>query len=144
MRAVEVCLGTGKTFTEQRLSTKKLRPFPIIKVALNLPRPELFERINRRVDLMMEEGLLEEVKGLIGYKDLNSLKTVGYKEIFAFLDGKISLEQAITDIKTNTRRYAKRQIGWFKKDKEFQWFSPNDVKDIIRLIDNELNSSHHG
>ena len=144
MRAVEVCLGTGKTFTEQRLSIKKSRPFPIIKIALNLPRPELFDRINRRVDLMMEEGLLEEVKGLIDYKDLNSLKTVGYKEIFAFLDGKISLEQAITDIKTNTRRYAKRQIGWFKKDKEFQWYSPDDVRNIIALIDSELNSFHHG
>ena len=94
--------------------------------------------------MMIEEGLLEEVKGLIGYKGLNSLKTVGYKEIFAFLDGKISLEQAITDIKTNTRRYAKRQIGWFKKDKEFQWFSPNEVQDIIKLIDNALNVSHHG
>lgn len=144
MRALEVCLGTGKTFTEQRLFQKKPRAFPILKIALNLPRPELFARINRRVDQMMDMGLLEEAKKFYKYRELNSLKTVGYKEIFAFIEEKISLEQAVADIKTNTRRYAKRQIGWFKKDKEFQWFSPLETQEIIDLITNNLRELHNG
>lgn len=144
MRAVEVCMGTGKTYTAQRLSQKKPRPFPIIKIALNLPREELFMRINKRVDNMMEMGLLEEAKSLYKYRNLNSLKTVGYKELFAFMDGKITLEQAVEDIKTNTRRYAKRQIGWFKKDAEFQWFSPFEFKPIIEMINQKLNIVNDG
>ena len=140
MRALEVCLGTGRTYTEQRLSIKQPRPFPILKIALNLPRPELFGRINERVDQMMDMGLLDEAKQFYKYRHLNSLKTVGYKELFAFLDDEISLDQAVTDIKTNTRRYAKRQIGWFKKDTEFQWFSPNETQEIIELIDSKINT----
>ncbi len=134
LRALEVCLTTGKTFTEQRTAIKRERDFNIIKIALNLPRIELFERINRRVDLMMKEGLLDEVKSVYPYKDLNSLKTVGYKEIFDFLDNKISLDDAVEKIKTNTRRYAKRQIMWFKKDIEYRWFQPNELQEMINFI----------
>ncbi|MBN2745789.1 MAG: tRNA (adenosine(37)-N6)-dimethylallyltransferase MiaA [Bacteroidales bacterium] len=134
LRALEVCLTTGKTFTEQRTAIKKERDFNIIKIALNLPRTELFDRINRRVDLMMKEGLLEEVRSVYPFKDLNSLKTVGYKELFDYLNGQVELEDAIEKIKTNTRRYAKRQIMWFKKDLDYKWFNPNDIEYIIEYI----------
>ncbi len=137
MRALEVCLGTGKTYTSLRVSDKKSRPFTIIKIALNLPREELFGKIASRVDQMIESGLVEEVKSMLPFRSLNSLNTVGYKEIFSFIDGKTSLEQSIEDIKTNTRRYAKRQITWFKKDEEFKWFSPNDFDEIISYIQNQ-------
>lgn len=140
LRALEVCLATGKTYSEQRTASKKDRDFNIIKIALNLPREKLFSRINSRVDKMIESGLIDEVKKLQPFQMLNSLNTVGYKEIFEYLDQKITLDQAIEKIKTNTRRYAKRQITWFKKDTDFHWFNPNQLGEAIELIDK--NSGH--
>ncbi|OIO99885.1 MAG: tRNA (adenosine(37)-N6)-dimethylallyltransferase MiaA [Bacteroidetes bacterium CG2_30_33_31] len=141
LRALEVIKATGKTYSQQRKSTKKQRPFKILKIALNLERAELFERINSRVDSMMENGLLAEAKEYYQYRNLNSLNTVGYKELFSFFDSNISLSRAIEDIKTNTRRYAKRQITWFKKDLDFQWFSPYDHEKIIQLIDSKFDEN---
>jgi tRNA dimethylallyltransferase len=99
-----------------------------------MPREQLYERINLRVDQMMASGLLEEVKAVDAYRDHNALKTVGYRELFPFLDGEISLEEAIEKIKVNSRRYAKRQITWFKRDKEIKWFEPHRKKEIIQYI----------
>ncbi len=120
-RALEVCLATGKTYSSQRTNKKKSRPFAIRKLVLNMERELLYERINRRVDLMMEAGLLDEVKSHLPFRELNALKTVGYTELFRYLDGAISLEQAVTDIKTNSRRYSKRQVTWFKRYDDFEW-----------------------
>jgi tRNA dimethylallyltransferase len=120
-RALEVCLATGKTYSSQRTNKKKSRPFKIQKLVLNMERELLYERINKRVDLMMEAGLLDEVKSLLAFRELNALKTVGYTELFRYLDGDISLEQAVTDIKTNSRRYSKRQVTWFKRYDDFEW-----------------------
>lgn len=116
MRALEVCLQTGRPYSQFLHGARTARGFHVAKFYLNRPRPVLFDRINRRVDGMMDEGLLNEVKGLYPYKGLNALNTVGYKELFDCLDGKCSLEQAVADIKTHTRRYAKRQLTWFKRD----------------------------
>ncbi len=140
MRALEVCLATGKTYTELRKSTRKKRDFEILKIALNLHREKLFERINRRVDKMMEAGLEAEARRFYPYRHLNALNTVGYKELFEYFDGKTSLERAVENIKTNTRRYAKRQITWFKKDPEFQWFSPFDTEKILETINKKIES----
>jgi len=118
MRALEVSLQTGKTYSSQLHKKQVERDFQIIKKYLNRPREELFDRINRRVDKMMADGLLEEARGLYPYRDLNALNTVGYKELFDYFDGKCTLEQAVTDIKTHTRRYAKRQLTWFKREYE--------------------------
>ena len=134
LRALEVIKETGKTFTELRKNSKKLRPFEIQKFCLNRDREELFEHISIRVDKMMEEGLLNEVKSQIRNRHLNALNTVGYKEIFSYLDGKISLEQAITDLKTNTRRYAKRQLTWFKRDDSYTWINPNQMDEVLKSI----------
>ncbi len=120
-RALEVCLSTGKTYSSQRSNKRKSRPFKIRKLVLNMERQKLYERINKRVDIMMEQGLLDEVKSLLPYRALNALKTVGYTELFRYLDNEISLEQAVTDIKTNSRRYSKRQVTWFKRYDDFEW-----------------------
>ena len=120
-RALEVCIQTGKTYSSQRSEKKQVRDFEIEKIVLNMPREILYDRINKRVDIMIEEGLIDEVKALIPYKDLNALNTVGYKELFQHFNNEISLEQAITDIKTHSRRYAKRQITWFKRYEDFNW-----------------------
>ena len=116
IRAVEVSLQMGQPYSDFMQQTRRQRDFDIRKICLVRPRAELFDRINRRVDQMMENGLLDEVRSLYPYKHLNSLNTVGYKELFDFIDGKLSLEQAVTDIKTHTRRYAKRQMTWFKRN----------------------------
>lgn len=134
MRALEVCLATSIPYSQQRTNKKAERPFKIIKLVLNTDRSELNERINARVDQMLENGLVEEAKVLYPFKDLNALNTVGYKELFAYFDGKISLEQAIIDIKTNSRRYAKRQVTWFKRDPQFRWITPQDLPLIISEI----------
>jgi len=128
MRALEVYLTTGIKYSELRKNTSKKRNFNIVKIGLNRERDELFERINQRVDEMFEQGLLEEAKKYYPLRHLNALNTVGYKELFEYFDGTISLEHAIENIKTNTRRYAKRQLTWFKKDKELKWFHPDDEK----------------
>jgi len=134
LRAVEVCLQTGSTYTALRKNTNKPRPFKMIKVGLNTERDILFDRIAERVDRMMEKGLLEEVKQLLPYRDHNALNTVGYKELIAHLDGAVSLELAVEKIKTNTRRYAKRQLTWFKRDEEIRWFEPTDLSGVIEWI----------
>jgi tRNA dimethylallyltransferase len=134
LRALEVCITTGKKFSEQRLNNLKKRDFNIIKIALNLPRPLLFSRIEMRVDQMIANGLVDEVKSLLPYRHLNALNTVGYKEIFQYLDSNIALDQAVTNIKTNTRRYAKRQLTWFNRTDEYTWFEPTQLAEISEYI----------
>ena len=137
LRALEVCLSTGKTYTSLRQNAAKSREFEIIKIGLDRPREELFDVIEQRVDSMIEKGLVDEVKGLEEFKHLNALNTVGYKEIFNYLDGIWTLDLAIEKIKTHTRRYAKRQLTWFKKDQDFKWFHPDEVDEIIAHINLE-------
>lgn len=138
IRALEVYESSGKTFSSLRTRNKKDRPFNIIKIGLNMDREELYQRINTRVDIMINEGLVEEVKKLVKFKHLNALNTVGYTEIFEFLNGNLSLEDAISKIKQNTRRFAKRQLTWFKKSTDIAWFNPNQFDEIIVF----LNSIH--
>ncbi len=135
LRALEVCLMTGKPYSSFRIRNIKPRNFNIIKIGLDRPRPELFERIEKRVDQMIASGLVEEVKSLAKFRNLNSLNTVGYKEIFYYLDGNCSLTEAINKIKINTRRYAKRQLTWFKKDNAITWFHPDEIGKIIDFIE---------
>ena len=134
MRAIEVCITTGKTYSSLRLNEVKPRDFDIIKIGLNRDRQELFDRINNRVDIMIKNGLEGEARNLFPFRELNALKTVGYKELFEHFENKISLEQAITNIKTNTRRYAKRQLTWFKNDDLIKWFHPNETEKIVQII----------
>ena len=134
MRAIEVCITTGKTYSSLRLNEVKQRDFDIIKIGLNRDRQELFDRINNRVDIMIKNGLEGEARNLFPFRELNALKTVGYKELFEHFENKISLEQAITNIKTNTRRYAKRQLTWFKNDDLIKWFHPNETEKIVQII----------
>jgi tRNA dimethylallyltransferase len=134
MRALEVFKATGRSITVFRKGEKAQRNFNIIKTGLELPKEKLHHNISARVNKMMEHGLMEEVSSLIPYQNLNALQTVGYKELFEFLNGKTSLPVAVEAIKKNTRHYAKRQMTWFRKDKEYFWFEPNDVKNIIRYI----------
>ena len=121
LRAVEVCLLSGRPFSSFKLAAPKKRSFEIEKIGLCRPRDVLYDRINQRVDKMMEDGLVDEVRSLAEYRDTTALRTVGYSEIFSYLDGKCSLEQAVADIKTNTRHYAKRQMTWWKRDKDVRW-----------------------
>jgi tRNA dimethylallyltransferase len=137
MRALEVVQSTGKSLLAFHTNQKKKRDFKIIKIGLEIARPQLIERINKRVDDMMQDGLLEEVSSLLPFKSLNALQTVGYQEIFAHLQEKISLTEAIEQIKINTRQYAKRQITWFKKDEAVQWCSP-DFEDVIAKVKKQL------
>jgi tRNA dimethylallyltransferase len=138
MRALEVCIDTGKTFTELRLNQPKQREFNMLKIAINLPRELLFKRIETRVDAMIKSGLIDEARRFYSEKESTALKTVGYRELFEYFDGKIMLEQAITDIKTNTRRYAKRQLTWLKRDQDYYWFAPDSIEEIIELIKDRL------
>jgi tRNA dimethylallyltransferase len=130
MRALEVIESTGHSILYFRKGKKETRDFNIIKTALELPKEELHRNINTRTDKMIEAGLVEEVKNLLPYKNLNALQTVGYSEIFDYLDHKITLEKAIEQIKTNTRQYAKRQMTWFKKDKEINWIERSRIKEL--------------
>ena len=134
VHALEICTMTGKTYTSFRKKERRERPFRIIKIGLNRPREELYERINRRVDEMMERGLLEEAKRLYPLRGLNALNTVGYKELFDYFDGRWSLEEAVERIKGNTRRYARKQLTWYKKDELIKWFHPDQKEEIIRYI----------
>lgn len=134
LRAIEICLLTGATYTSLRKNAAKARPFKIIKIGLNTEREKLFRTVGERVDTMMEKGLLDEVKSLIPYREHNAMNTVGYKELFAYLDGETTLEQAIEKIKTNTRRYAKRQLTWFNRDQEISWFEPDDFDGVIKYL----------
>ena len=126
IHALEICHQTGKTYTSFRTNTRKERPFNIVKIGLTRPREELYERINRRVDQMMEDGLLEEARAMYPLRHLNALNTVGYKELFCYFDGTWTLPEAVERIKGNTRRYCRKQLTWFKRDPEIHWFSPDD------------------
>ncbi|HZJ73259.1 MAG TPA: tRNA (adenosine(37)-N6)-dimethylallyltransferase MiaA [Perlabentimonas sp.] len=134
LKAVEICLQTGKTYSSFCTNPQKERPFKTIKVGLNRPRNELYMRINARVDQMVNDGLMEEAKSLYPHRHHNALKTVGYREFFEFFDGKISQEKAVELIKRNSRHYAKRQLTWWAKDKEIEWFRPDEIVAIINYI----------
>ena len=133
IRALEVFESSGKPFSSYRQATVNKRPFNIIKLALNLPREVLYNRINHRVDLMVQQGLLAEVEALLPSRHLNALNTVGYAELFDYFDGKTSLEKAIEMIKQNTRRFAKRQLTWFRKDNAFHWFQASDANVLDQM-----------
>ena len=133
-RAVEVCYQTGLTYTSFRKNTVKQRDFKIIKVALLWERNELISRINLRVENMVKEGLLEEAKSMCPKRHLNSLNTVGYKELFEYFDGKVSLNEAIENIKINTRQYAKRQMTWLRKNNDYKWFTVDEQEDMLKYI----------
>ena len=141
VHALEICTMTGKTYTSFRKKRSREsgvwsqeRPFRIIKIGLNLPREELYARINARVDKMMAEGLLEEARQMYPQRDQNALNTVGYKELFDYFDGRWSLEEAVERIKGNTRRYARKQLTWYKKDPQIRWFHPDEKEQIISYI----------
>lgn len=132
LRAMEVCLQTGKPFSSFRLKEQKQRPFKILKIGLNRDRAELYDRINQRVDKMIEDGLVEEARSVYQYRGIYALKTVGYKELFEYFDGIISLDRAVELIKQNSRHYARRQLTWFRRDKEIIWFHPKQKEEIIK------------
>ena len=134
IHALEICYQTGKTYTSFRKQTKKERPFNIIKIGLNRDREELYGRINQRVDDMMAQGLLDEVRAMAPYREVNALNTVGYKELFDYMDGRWPLEEAIERIKGNTRRYARKQLTWYKRDENIRWFHPDQQQDILNYI----------
>lgn len=138
IHALEICYMTGKTYTSFRTGNKKQRPFNIIKIGLNRDREELYDRINKRVDIMIEDGLIDEVKSVYQYKNLNSLNTVGYKEIIQYLDGNCTLDFAIDKIKQNSRIYSRKQMTWFKRDSEIKWFHPDKEEDIIGYIESKI------
>lgn len=138
IHALEICYMTGKTYTSFRTQSIKERPFRIIKIGLTREREELYDRINRRVDEMMKEGLLKEAKDVYNYKHLNSLNTVGYKEMFQYLDGEWPLDFAIEKIKQNSRIYSRKQMTWFKRDTEIVWFHPNQKEEIMNHINKLL------
>ena len=137
MHALEICYMTGKPYSSFRRKEKKERPFNIIKVGLRREREELYDRINRRVDAMIEQGLVEEAKGFMNLKEHNSLNTVGYKEIFKYLDNEWTLPFAIEKIKQNTRIYSRKQTTWYRKDEDIEWFHPNDIGRIIQYIESK-------
>ncbi|RKS50749.1 tRNA dimethylallyltransferase [Gillisia mitskevichiae] len=136
IRALEVCIGSGNTFTSYLNQPKPIRNFKTISIGLSADREEIYERINRRVDIMMDEGLLEEAQTLYPKRRLNALNTVGYKELFSFFEGRIDLETAVEQIKMNSRRYAKRQLTWFRKNENTTWFNYktpfSDIEDFIK------------
>ena len=134
LRALEIFQETGKKLSSFKSNTIKKRPFEIIKIGLNINRKMLYDQINQRVDMMIEDGLIEEVRSLLKFQNINALKTVGYQEVFEYLNGQCTLQDAVRNIKKNTRRFAKRQLTWFKKDREIKWFEPHDLTKIERLI----------
>ena len=136
MRALEVCITSGRPYSEQRHGTTAERSFNIVKIGVDMPRDILYDRINRRVDMMIADGLVEEARTMLPKRELNALQTVGYREMFDYFDGKITLDEAIELIKRNSRRYAKRQMTWFRRDTEIGWFAPDKLNDIIEHIDN--------
>lgn len=137
IHALEICYMTGKTYTSFRTGNRKQRPFDIIKIGLCRDREELYDRINKRVDIMINDGLVNEVKSVYQYKDLNSLNTVGYKEIIQYLEGNCTLEFAIEKIKQNSRIYSRKQMTWFKRDNEIIWFHPDREDEIMEYIEAE-------
>ena len=138
IHALEICYMTGKTYTSFRTGNKKQRSFDIIKIGLCRDREELYERINKRVDIMIKEGLVDEVKSVYEYRNLNSLNTVGYKEIIQYLEGNCTLEFAIEKIKQNSRIYSRKQMTWFKRDNDITWFHPDKEEEIMEFIESKL------
>jgi len=138
LKALEVCIQTGKTYSSFRLNTDKQRDFKILKIGLERNRDELYTRINQRVDNMIENGLIEEAKSFLKDKSLNSLNTVGYKELFPAFENQYSIETAIELIKRNSRRFAKRQMTWFKRDTDINWFHPEDKENILEFIKTKI------
>lgn len=134
MRALEVCLQTHMPYSRQRTGERRPRPFEIVKIGIDLPRNVLYDRINRRVDRMLADGLEAEARALYPYRELNALKTVGYREFFDYFDGRIGYDEAVELIKRNSRRYAKRQLTWFRRDSEIRWFAPDDDAAIIAYV----------
>ncbi len=134
IHALEICHQTGRTYTSFRTQEKKARPFRIVKIGLNRQREELYDRINARVDSMMAEGLLKEAEGLYAERSLNALNTVGYKELFDYMEGRWPIEEAVERMKGNTRRYARKQLTWFKRDEAVRWFHPEDREGVIDYI----------
>lgn len=154
VRALEVCLSTGKPFSsfhkkqetrnkiqEARNKEQEVRNFKIVKIALERPREELYDRINRRMDLMLEAGLVDEAKSVIEFREHNALQTVGYKEVYEYLDGNYGYETMVELLKRNSRRYAKRQLTWFRNQDEFVWFHANDFEGIWRYIESQISES---
>lgn len=135
IHALEICYMTGRTYTSYRTNEQKERPFRIIKIGLRREREELYDRINRRVHQMVEEGLVEEARRVYPYRQLNSLNTVGYKEMFRYLDGEWSLDFAIEKIQQNSRIYSRKQMAWFKRDADIHWFHPDEEEQILHTID---------
>ena len=142
IHALEICHMTGRTYTSYRTQSCKERPFRIVKIGLRREREELYERINRRVEIMMEDGLLDEVRSVLPYRHLNSLNTVGYKELFMYLDGEWTLDFAIGKIKQNSRIYSRKQMTWFKRDTEIHWFHPDDTSDIMDFVKQEVTNAN--
>ena len=138
MKALEVSLQTGRPYSGFLSARPKPRPFNILRIALDMERERLYRRINERVDRMMEKGLLEEVKRLQPYRDHNAMKSVGYRELLEYLDGNSTLEEAVDRIKSNTRRFARKQLTWFRKNDLYHWFHPDDPGKIIRFIEQQL------
>ncbi len=138
IHALEICMMTGKTYTSFRRNTNKKRPFNILKIGLNRDREELYERINKRVLNMIDEGLINEVLQLYNFRNLNALNTVGYKEVFDYLDGLLTLDEATRQIQSNSRRYMRKQLTWFKRDESIKWFNPNNVEEILKYIDKNV------
>ncbi len=135
MRALEVCLSSGRQYSQLRTGRRRERPFRTIKIGTDIERAELYRRIDLRVDRMVADGLEDEVRSLLPLRDCNALQTVGYREIFDYIDHKTSFDEAVEAIKRNTRRYAKRQMTWFRRDPEIAWFTPEKVEEIIAYID---------
>ncbi|MCK4921101.1 MAG: tRNA (adenosine(37)-N6)-dimethylallyltransferase MiaA [Bacteroidales bacterium] len=136
-KAIEICLITGKPYSDFLKRTPKKRNFSVKTLALNMDRKELYNRINHRVIQMIDKGLVKEAELLLEYKGLNPLNTVGYKEIFLFLEDEISLERAIELIQNNSRKYARKQITWFRKDNQYKWFHPTEIENMLRYIEDE-------
>lgn len=140
IRALQVSESTGKPFSSFRKASINKRPFNIVKFCINLPREVLYDRINRRVDAMVKQGLVEEVRSLLPYRHMNALNTVGYSELFDYFDGKTDLDTAINLIKQNTRNFAKRQLTWFRKDKQMHWVAPDNLNEITNIIEHQVNT----
>lgn len=138
VRALEVLEATGQSITTFRTATRSERPFRILKIGVTIPKPELHANIHLRVDQMMAEGLVEEVRSVLPYRSHNALQTVGYQEIFEYLDGRLTLPEAVTQVKDHTRQYAKRQLTWFSRDQAFQWFDPREDDKILSYLRGQL------
>ena len=143
VHGLEICLMTGKTYTSFRKREKKERPFRIVKIGLNRDREELYNRINQRVDQMMTDGLLDEAQRLYPMRHMNALNTVGYKEMYAYIDGTWTLEEAVERIKGNTRRYARKQLTWYKKDEQIRWFHPDEIEQIYSYISQDYEQQNN-